>query len=412
MPRSSTLIDPASLQQRPNPERLDSFNTTASAPLLGARQSVGGKSLLNIADEHGNLVRPRPVQSQSVFGVDSLWEREMAKLREIEEQERRQKEGAEAETAIETGKLKNDNKTPLAFPRSPADDHPSGGMPSRSLSQPIAAPPVLPEIQRATVRRPPPPTGDDSGDEDEDESDGEPREMDASAEAAGWESPDEAVPSGRPRAASSFQGPRVAPMGQGDDDSDEDVPLAATISRVAARTIINDDSDEEKPLSSLMDRAKLGIPNINFDAQAAHNAGHEDEDDKPLAFRASTVFNQGSLHAGSLHAGSGLDDDAPLAMHPEHQRRSQYALAQQQQQQQMMMMQAQMQMQAQMHQSMFFGAPMGTPMGTPFMGPGGMPPMMMAPPQIPSPPPLHDAAKFGRVDRWRRDVAVEDPAEK
>jgi len=85
----------------------------------------------------------------------------------------------------------------------------------------------------------------------------------------------------------------------------------------------------------------------------------------------------------------------PLAYHPEQQRRSQYHMmaqaAQQQQQQQMMM-------QAHMHNSMFFSPqPM---MGSGFFGP----PMVMQAPAAP----MHDEAKYGLVDRWRRDVAVEE----
>jgi len=40
------------------------------------------------------------------------------------------------------------------------------------------------------------------------------------------------------------------------------------------------------------------------------------------------------------------------------------------------------------------------------MGVVGMHPMMGMP-MPPSPPPVQDSAKYGRVDRWRHDVAVE-----
>jgi hypothetical protein len=62
----------------------------------------------------------------------------------------------------------------------------------------------------------------------------------------------------------------------------------------------------------------------------------------------------------------------------------------------------QMMMQAQMHNSMFFQQPM---MGSGFFGP----PMMMQPQAMaPSLASLHDDAKYGAVDKWRRDVAVEE----
>ena len=68
------------------------------------------------------------------------------------------------------------------------------------------------------------------------------------------------------------------------------------------------------------------------------------------------------------------------------------------------------------HQSMMFGAPsmMGSgffvaPQMTGMSMPGmAAPQMMMFPQQLPpTPPPIQDAAKFGRVDKWRHDVAVE-----
>lgn len=72
--------------------------------------------------------------------------------------------------------------------------------------------------------------------------------------------------------------------------------------------------------------------------------------------------------------------------------------AQAQQQQQMMM-------QAQIQNSMFFNPAM---MGSGVFTPMAVPSMMMGVPMAPpSPPPVHDAGKYGRVDRWRRDVAVE-----
>ena len=51
---------------------------------------------------------------------------------------------------------------------------------------------------------------------------------------------------------------------------------------------------------------------------------------------------------------------------------------------------------------MMFGAP--SIMSAPFYGPPMAAPMMM-PPQLPTtPPPMHDAAKLNRVDKWRHEV--------
>ena len=79
-----------------------------------------------------------------------------------------------------------------------------------------------------------------------------------------------------------------------------------------------------------------------------------------------------------------------------------------------MMMQAQMQSSMMFNQpslmgSGFFAPPMGVRMT---MGPMAGDMSMMMPPMAPgTPPPVQDHAKFGRVDAWRRDVAVEgEPA--
>ena len=73
-----------------------------------------------------------------------------------------------------------------------------------------------------------------------------------------------------------------------------------------------------------------------------------------------------------------------------------------------MLAQAQMaQMAAAAHQSMIFGAP--SMMGSGFFGPpmAGAAPMMAYPQLPPTPPPMQDAVKLTRVDKWRHDVAVE-----
>ena len=90
------------------------------------------------------------------------------------------------------------------------------------------------------------------------------------------------------------------------------------------------------------------------------------------------------------------DDDRPLGMHPKAQRKTQFNMLAQQQ-----FMQNQFQSPFGMAPAPFVGAPF-TPFGPPAPP---MAPMMMMPPQPPALP--QDAAKFGRVDRWRHDVAVE-----
>ncbi|KAF7355282.1 hypothetical protein MSAN_01444500 [Mycena sanguinolenta] len=93
--RRSTLIDPASLQDRPDSmgrpltQHMDSFG---SQPALG--QNAGNGPLLKF-DDGDKMLRPgmtRAPNSRSVFGVDTLWERELVKLKEIEAQEKVEEE--------------------------------------------------------------------------------------------------------------------------------------------------------------------------------------------------------------------------------------------------------------------------------------------------------------------------------
>jgi hypothetical protein len=95
------------------------------------------------------------------------------------------------------------------------------------------------------------------------------------------------------------------------------------------------------------------------------------------------------------------EDDRPLAFHPEQQRKTQFHLLAQQQHQQQLVMQAQLQSNMMMNASMMSLSPGYYPQ--PILNPMAMLPMQVPMP-IPSPPPMHDEAKYGRVDRWRRDV--------
>ena len=209
-------------------------------------------------------------------------------------------------------------------------------------------------------------------------------------------------------------------IGNDDDSDEEDVPLVATIGKAAERLTKlqmadDDDSDEEKPLVALLEKTKLKMPSVGGSfggsllsetSPRAANGDDEDEDDKPLGLRASKFIGGSQLSHGAGGGGGDEDeDDKPLAFHPDQMRRTQYMMAaqQQQQQQQQFMMQAQA---AQMRaQSMMYGMP--SMMGSGYFGPPMAPPMMVPPVMPGTPPPIHDAAKYGRVDKWRQEVAVE-----
>jgi len=336
----------------------------------------------------------------------------MAKLRKIEARER-EAAGLSAEPSATPGT--NSNGDPSETPEQPVSQAPSN---------------LLPEIPKVSARKGLPPPRDDADDEesDSDDSDAPRRERSQHKESQGdaeWFS-DEEKQAGPVRTVGS--GPRY-PQGKSEhsasqkskytpappaDDSDEDVPLAATVGKVAqraAKAAAEEESDEDKPLNALIDKTKsklfLGIPGSK---PTKGGDDDDDEDDQPLGIRASQ-FNPQASQNRLGRSGDDDEDDVPLGLHPEHQRRTQYQMFTQQQQlaQQQMMMQAQLQNNMMFSQPSFmgpgfFGPPMGVGMG-PMMA-GDM--AMMAPG---TPPPVQDPAKFGRVDAWRRDVAVEgEPA--
>ncbi|OBZ70173.1 hypothetical protein A0H81_09874, partial [Grifola frondosa] len=423
MKRSSTLIDPESLKMRPVSQRMDSFNT---APDLTRRNSGNIKPLLNFDDEipgapHQSLgVHPaaggQKGSTRSVFGVDTIWERELAKLKEIEEQERvaaeERKKIEEGADAGKKGKRKGKKKG-KAKGREQDQDIPIETTPTltpefHSESQRQPSPPhVLPMIAKTVVRRPPPPPADDDDSEDESDSSETPGPVIPNvarrSQVVGWHAGSSDEEEKGPRRTTG-SGPRYPNQSSArppqivrkdGESSDEDVPLVATIGRAAQRlTRIKTDvesSEEEEPLSKLLEKTKLKLPSVG-DSLSPRTINDDDDDDKPLGLRASRLLAPSNQE----------DDDVPLAFHPDQVRKTQYFMAQQQQQQQQqMMMQAQA---AQLQQSMMYGAP--SLMGSGFFGPP-MAPMMMYP-QLPStPPPAQDVNKFGRVDKWRHDVAVE-----
>jgi len=342
----------------------------------------------------------------------------MAKLRKIEARER-EAAGLSAE--------------PPATAEENSNADPPGLSPRPQSQVPTS---LLPEIPKVSARKGPPPPQDDADDEesDSDNSDAprhersQPKETEADAE---WFS-DEENSTGPVRTVGSgprypqekvdpsvTQKPKHSPAPPA-DDSDEDVPLAATVDKAvqrAAKAVAEEESDEDKPLNALIDKTKsklfLEVPGSKQPSKGGDD-DDDDEDDQPLGIRASQ-FNPQASQNWLGHPGGDEEDDVPLGLHPEQQRRTQYQmLAQQQLAQQQMMMQAQLQSSMMFNQpsmmgSGFFGPPLGMGMGVGMgMGPvvGDM--SMMVPSIAPgTPPPAQDPAKFGRVDAWRRDVAVE-----
>jgi hypothetical protein len=443
MPRPSTFIDPTSLSQRPAVSQNTLIGSEAR-PNLARSGSLGGKPLLNFDEDRSAGLQALPIggknKTRSVFGVDTLWQRETARLKELEAQEAEELRKQEAAEALRSQKKANKKKK--GKEKVVAQDVPA--------EQPrvSAEAPTLPVIQRGITRGPPPPPNDDETESSNDSSDGDvPRPPPARVSADGWHSGESDNEKGGPVRTTGV-GPRYPERGRrqhtanqsvsqpvdDDDDSEEDMPLAATVSRAVERATRFglsaaeiSDSDEEKPLSQLLVKSKhraessapLDTDKSDYLSGSAAAPRHgvdkgndgegededEDEDDKPLGLRVSRFVSQSQFG----HADAEDDDDRPLALHPEQQRRTQYNMfllqnQQQQQQQQQMLIQAQMQ------QSMMFSTP--SLMGPGFFGGPVMPqmvPLVTSPIPASPPPGAPDMTKFGRVDRWRREIAGGQP---
>ncbi|KAF7301662.1 hypothetical protein MIND_00731700 [Mycena indigotica] len=401
--RKSTLIDldgQMDEQGRPLVQLNKSFDSQGSQNALGRRNSLNAKPLLNFDDDDklkrggpGLGPNSRPNNSRSVFGVDTLWEREMVKLKEIEAREKEEQElmkaQEEARESKKRGRKKRKDKLDVDDISPAVSVSPSVSDLPQSDAKVASSPPVLPAISPG-LRRPPP-----ANDSDSEDSVGAGPSQPQAQKRDGWVSSDDEGDGPTRKPGTGPRYPARAKVADQDNDSEEDMPLAATIDRAAQRVTqmqlsADPDSDEEQPLSALLRKSKLSLPSLNFDRQSQND---DEEDDKPLGLRASRVAPSFLSSRGGEE-----DDDMPLAYHPEQQRRSQYhmmAQAQQQHQQQMMM-------QAQFTNSMFFSPPaMPAMMGSGFFAP----PMMMPPSPM---APVHDEAKYGAVDKWRRDVVLED----
>lgn len=398
----STFIDPATLNDRPT-QRQSSFGIPESKQTLSRKNSLNAKPLLNFDNEQTKF-KPltsttRMANSRSVFGVDTLWEREMVKLREIEAQEEELRIQMEKEEEEDKKKSKRGKKKKKGQDQVQVQANSHLEVEHVDDSRVSIEPPILPNIQRAP--RPPPKVVEEVSDDDQSDNDSlEPVANATAGDTGDWFSDSDEDRPLRTTGVGLRYPNKSHQESRGEDvDSEDDMPLSTAVNRAmqrqrATHLQLADDSDEEKPLSTLLHKAKptaSAIPSINFDNRANRGADDDDDDDKPLGLRASTIPNL------SAHNGDDDDDDRPLAYHPEQQRRTQY---------QMMAQQQQMMLQAQFQNSMFFNSP--SMLGSGFFGPPVMPPMMMQPPiPMPTPPPAQDTAKFGRVDKWRHDVAVE-----
>lgn len=386
--RPSTFIDPADVT--------NGLGKTTDTPSNALRRgSLSTKPLLDFNSDEKPLPRNMRTEktlikeTRSVFGIDTLWVSEMEKLKEIQVREALEGEEnrkAEAESERRKHEKKKKHKKRGNDPSSLRNDE---------LQERVdTSPPTLPNIQRASTRRLPPKPSDVEEPSDSDDEQNLLRPVEGTES---WHvgSSDEEVHGPRrttgvgpryPKRAPEIQHPAV-------DDSEEDLPLVATVHRAKARATLSNNyaisDDEDKPLAQVMRHTKPNVPSVQ--PRLGHFASDSNsEDEQPLALRASRIpRNQRSAED---------EDDIPLALQSQQHHTHYQMLAQQQQQ---------LMMQAQMQNSMFMN------LHPPTMGGfyGAVPLMnvmpMQAPLPIPSPPPVVDDVNFGRVDRWRRDVVVD-----
>ena len=263
--------------------------------------------------EDGLPTRPtdRMTKSQSVFGVDKIWEREMAKLKVIQEREaiiaaeqaaKEELEAAkrEAKEAKKNKKKKKPVESPILDAQEDAGllagQEPDSGIspitrmadlpPQLSYSpekavKPVAEPETVAEVLTDDRSIPSEPAED---------------ELDASESDSDSDSEEDVPLSHFARAKSVSL--KDAPE-DSDSDSEEDVPLSKL--RSPARTA---------PATALsMIPADFGTGSLGLDVQPPndenHNDDEEEEDDVPLALRKNAPASvEDDLPLGYKHAGA------------------------------------------------------------------------------------------------------------
>lgn len=413
--RKSTLIDPESFNMpqiaivdgEGRPIRQDGEDEPARRPTVKDKRASSAP-LLDFGAANGDSGGLSPAATRagtktrgSVFGVDTLWEREVSRLErvkqaeaEAEAEERRQDEEAR-NWGSKNKKGKPKRKSQLS-PNLAADENQPPTTSTRGNQ-----PPILPDISRvSTSGRPRPrPVKDDMSDDEmaefgtggrerrpestatlgvkgwfaggsDDEDDASRRSPDSRALTPNLPMPPGVRGSISPRVAGL---PRLAPVA--DDDEDEDEPLVNKMNQIRASVSaplappLEDDSDEDAPLVNLQAKARssFGVvqepppqnlsPKPSLSPPNAQNKDDDDDDEDdnvPLGLRASTSFppNLNVPHDPPQgNAGVVTDeeeDEKPLGLRysvahltAEQQQQQRYStmLQQQQQQQQQMYMQ-------------------------------------------------------------------------
>lgn len=316
--RSSTLIDADVLHQNargivPRPEL--HRNPSSREPLLDfAGDPIPGTNV-QLRPQAGRT-GSGPVNSRSVFGVDQVWEKELAKLKKIEALEKAEDDESrrleleeqargDAKAAKKAAKkAKGKQKGP------PLDVNGQSGNAGGGVSPIARAPtsaPLLPVVDPFAMK----PKEKDSSTSDSDSDEDKPvfkasqSRMTPSQSKEAWLSDDErqavtARPRPRPRQQKSA--PKTSGFAAGlhidDDSEDSDVPLTSALAKAKKRQQ-EEDSEEDKPLAAILSNS---IATLDFGGTLLADVKKPPE--RPSQLRPPPQRNVGNSDSD--------DDDKPL----------------------------------------------------------------------------------------------------
>ncbi|KAL7424309.1 hypothetical protein Q5752_001899 [Cryptotrichosporon argae] len=418
--RSSTLIDPATLHDPPSTAPAASPQTSPKRP--GSMAAPTRDSVFP--------TDARMIKSRSVFGVDHLWEREMDKLKVIQDAEARSRaarEEREREAQAKADARAKRGRMSMIFPASKSrvsvleagvpeshDEYGADAQPGVQPSQPEVSPVArIPDLPPALHYLPE--TAIPSTRGIADKINGQRRT--ASRAGLNWDDSDDEEPVRRDKGKGKAKAALPEPARAYSDSDDEDVPLSRLRPVIAVRQP-DEDSDSDEPLSTIKARSvqsprsgsgsaspALALPDPTFGLgslgldlapsprsvsapvkASANNDADDDDDDEPLYKRqarvraASHAAGKSTSPASPLSAADEAEDDLPLGWKHVHAAQRQHAEAAQQQAEAVWL-------EGQRAVSMMgYGAPWGMPppgtmpgmgmmSGIPMMGPPGMPPI-------------------------------------
>ncbi|GHJ86971.1 hypothetical protein NliqN6_3373 [Naganishia liquefaciens] len=323
------------------------------------------------------LSRPGLPRGKSVFGVDTVWERDMQRLEALRAEEAR----VAVHEGGKTARKKDKQKSGVAVSEAEESVHPHTETLLAQGRDDTHVPPSLSLGDLSAALAPEPH-----------------KNVTVDEWAAGSEEEQQSGMEPRRRKRRTVKTAAQLRREEGEDSSEDEVPLARAFGITTTRRV-EDDSSEDEPLVNLKSKA------------SRTTLDPSDEDDIPLVRRRAA-----KVGPPAPPTNPDMDeDDMPLAqrrlraqqsssaMDPGMDHHMAMAMAQQQQQQSMMMGPMSMYAGGMPIMPMGMGMPVGMGMGM------GMPLGMPAAPGFPgSPYPVPQAALDPKIDQWRRDVGARE----